>query len=177
MRGTPECRCVPPDPCWSQVPWKELNTSVSGRLRKSVDELASCLPKHGGSLTSDECAASLESTDDEFWLSAKPNGFQHTGLFNEWNISSDISEYSVLAETEADFQATVKFAADHNLRLVVKGTGHDWYGRSTAAGSLLLWTHQRKEIAWHDSFVAEGCEASSALPAATVHSGVQFMDL
>ena len=196
----PECRCVPPDPCWSQVPWKELNASVSGRLRKSVDELASCLPKHGGSLTSDECAASLESTDDEFWLSAKPNGFQHTGLFNEWNISSDISEYSVLAETEADFQATVKFAADHNLRkcsrslcvfvgapkpqrpsgctgLVVKGTGHDWYGRSTAAGSLLLWTHQRKEIAWHDSFVAEGCEASSALPAATVQSGVQFMDL
>ena len=174
---TPGCRCVPPDPCWSQVPWKELNSSVSGRLRKSVDELASCLPKHGGSLTSDECAASLESTDDEFWLSAKPNGFQHTGLFNEWNISSDISEYSVLAETEADFQATVKFAADHNLRLVVKGTGHDWYGRSTAAGSLLLWTHQRKEIAWHDSFVAEGCEASSALSAATVQSGVQFMDL
>ena len=135
---TPECRCVPPDPCWSQAPWKALNASVAGRLRKSVDELDSCLPKHGGSLTSDECAASLESTDDEFWLSAKPNGFQHTGLFNEWNISSDISEYSVLAETEADFQATVKFAADHNLRLVVKGTGHDWYGRSTAAGSLLL---------------------------------------
>jgi hypothetical protein len=56
--------------------------------------------------------------------------------------------------------------------------GHDWYGRSTAAGSLLLWTHLRKNIDWHDDgFVADGCDASSSLPAVTVGSGVQFMDL
>ena len=136
---------------------------------------ASCLPKHGGSLTSDECATSLESTDDEFWLSAKPNGFQHTGLFNEWNISSDISEYSVLAETEADFQATVKFAADHNLRLVVKGTGHDWYGRSTAAGSLMIWTHNRKQMTWHDSYIAPGCSDDTAVPPPTHDSRGHFI--
>ena len=124
-----------------------------------------------------ECDKALNSTDNEFWLSAQPNGYQHTGLFNEWNISDDLSEYSVLAETPEDFSATVKFAADHNLRLVVKGTGHDWYGRSTAAGSLLLWTHLRKNITWHDGFVAKGCDASTALPAATVETGVQFMDL
>ena len=29
----------------------------------------------------------LEGSDDEFWLAARPNGYQHTGLFNEWNIS------------------------------------------------------------------------------------------
>lgn len=87
--------------------------------------------------------------------------------------TNDISEYSVLAETEQDFSATVKFASDHNLRLVVKATGHDWYGRSTAAGSLLLWTHKRKNITWHDSFVAEGCATSTAVPAVTVQSGVQ----
>jgi hypothetical protein len=52
----------------------------------------------------------------------------------------------VRAETEADFQATVAFAAANDLRLVVKATGHDWYGRSTAAGSLLLWTHLRKNM-------------------------------
>lgn len=183
-------------------------------------------------------------------------------LPRRWNISYDsvhggFSEYSVLAETPEDFSATVKFASDHNLRLVVKGTGHDWcawwmcwlhsywrmcdterrrwlhcdgsvvvvvvvflvveggmgvpvlllvvvvvkllhctnphahvdsrghlsharhnrYGRSTAAGSLLLWTHLRKNITYHDSFVAEGCDASTAVPAATIESGVQFMDL
>jgi FAD/FMN-containing dehydrogenase len=71
----------------------------------------------------------------------------------------------------------VKFAHDHNLRLVVKNTGHDWYGRSTAAGSLLLWTHLRKNITFHDGFVAEGCDASTAVDAVRVGSGVQFADL
>ena len=44
----------------------------------------------------------------------------------------------VHAEAESDFQATVRFAAKHSLRLVVKATGHDWYGRSYAPGSLVL---------------------------------------
>ena len=69
------------------------------------------------------------------------------------------------------------FAAEHNLRLVVKNTGHDWYGRSTAAGSLLLWTHQLKDIRWHDrGFVPSGCGAEP-VPAVTVGAGVQFAEL
>ena len=83
----------------------------------------------------------------------------------------------MLAETEGQFQATVKFAHAHNLRLVVKNTGHDWYGRSTGAGSLLLWTHLLKNITFHDGFVAEGCDSSTAVAAVTVGSGVQFSDL
>jgi FAD/FMN-containing dehydrogenase len=171
------CRCTPPQPCWDAVPWDSLNASVNGRLVKSVDELAACLPEYGGSLVDPACHKALGSTDDEFWLSAQPNGYLHTGLFNEWNISNDLSAFSVLAETPQDFSATVKFAADHNLRLVVKGTGHDWYGRSAAAGSLLLWTHLRNNITWHDAFVAQGCGPSTAVPAVTVQSGVQFGDL
>ena len=64
--------------------------------------------------------------DVEFWLSAQPNGYMHTGLFNEWNISTSRSIFTVAAETESDVSETVRFAHDHNLRLVVKGTGHDW---------------------------------------------------
>jgi hypothetical protein len=59
----------------------------------------------------------------------------------------------------------------------VKATGHDWYGRSHAAGSLLLWTHLRKDIVFHDSWMCEGCDPSTATPAVTVQTGVQFMDL
>jgi hypothetical protein len=55
-----------------------------------------------------------------------------------WNISTSLSAYSVLAETEADVQATVAFAARHNLRLVVKNTGHDWcVGPSVPTASCL----------------------------------------
>ena len=35
------------------------------------------------------------------------------------------------------------------------------YGRSAAAGSLLLWTHLRKNKVWHDAFVPEGCPATA----------------
>ena len=42
-------------------------------------------------------------------------------------MSGRQSLFAVEAETEADMVATVSFAAEHNLRLVVKGTGHDWW--------------------------------------------------
>ena len=58
------CRCTPPDPCWSAVPWAALNASVGGRLVKTVDELQPCLDNIG----SDACSAALAMTDDEFWL-------------------------------------------------------------------------------------------------------------
>ena len=35
-------------------------------------------------------------------------------------------------------QATIQFASKYNLRLVIKTTGHDYLGRSTANGSFLL---------------------------------------
>ena len=75
-----ECRCVPPSPCWSKVPWSSLNASVKGRLHRSVDELAACMPAEGGSIKSAACSSALDSTDDEFWLADQPNGYQHTGL-------------------------------------------------------------------------------------------------
>jgi hypothetical protein len=68
--------------------------------------------------------------------------------------------------------------------------GHDWYGRSTAAGSLMLWTHLRKHMVWNDAYVPTGCTAEQTdqhytsavtgapgISAVTVGSGVQFYDL
>lgn len=45
--------------------------------------------------------------------------------------------------------AAVRFAGAHNLRLVVKNTGHDYLGRSSAeGGSLLVWTHRVVGTSW-----------------------------
>jgi hypothetical protein len=186
--GLPNCRCLPGDACWpSPAQWVGLNASVGGRLHKSVDELSSCLGPAGTEKTS-ACWRQLNRTDDEFWIADQPNGYQHTGLWgsehsrgpeNEgksWNTSV-LSAYTVLAETETDFQQTVRFAAKHNLRLVVKATGHDWYGRSYAPGSLVLWTHKRKKISFHNAFVAVGSATAEGVPAVTVESGVQFSDI
>ena len=66
-------------------------------------------------------------------------------------------------------KAGVKFAASHNLKVVIKASGHDYLGRSTARGSLLLWTHQLQNITFSDSFIIGGKDQGSV---ATVGSGV-----
>jgi hypothetical protein len=63
------------------------------------------------------------------------------------------------ARSESDLQAAVKFAKQHNLKLVVKGTGHDFLGRSTARDSFLIWTHHMKQTVHHPTFVPEGAPA------------------
>jgi FAD/FMN-containing dehydrogenase len=59
------------------------------------------------------------------------------------------------ARSENDVQAAVNFAKQHNLKLVVKGTGHDLLGRSTARGSFLIWTHHMKQTVYNPTFVPE----------------------
>jgi len=39
------------------------------------------------------------------------------------------SNYVIIADTAQDVSIGVKFAKEHNLRLVVKGTGHELQGR------------------------------------------------
>ena len=170
--AAPQCRCLPSAPCWSAVPWAALNASVAGRLVPSLDPLAPCRANSASSA----CQALLNASDDEFWLSSQPNGYLHTGLFNVWNLTTQLSSYSVLAETEEDVSAAVAFAARYNLRLVVKSTGHDWYARSASPGSLLLWTHRLSSIAFTDAFACAGCGAPP-VPAVTVGAGVQFREL
>jgi len=151
------------------------------------DELSSCIE---AGVDSAGCRAALGAAsgfaraDDNHWLADSPQGFQHTGHFGAWNASRDHFRFAVAAETESDFVETVRFSKTHNLRLVVKATGHDWYGRSTAAGSLMIWTHRRKAMRWHGAggdgagFVPAACAIDDVgVPAVTVESGVQFSDL
>ena len=67
-----------------------------------------------------------------------------------------IPPVGVDARSESDVQAAVNFAKQHNLKLVVKGTGHDFLGRSTARGSFLIWTHHMKQTVYNPNFVPEG---------------------
>ncbi|ROW06279.1 hypothetical protein VPNG_08072 [Cytospora leucostoma] len=55
--------------------------------------------------------------------------------------------YAVNASGASDYLATMTFAKQHNIRLVIRNTGHDYFGKSTGAGALALWTHHLKDIA------------------------------
>lgn len=65
-------------------------------------------------------------------------------------------------------QAGVSFASQHDLRVSVKSSGHDYLGRSTARDSLLLWTQYFQDIEFSDNFTVGGQDKGSAV---TVGSG------
>lgn len=59
-------------------------------------------------------------------------------------------QYAVNATGRDDFQKTMAFATERNIRFVIRNTGHDYFGKSTGAGALALWTHNMKDMAFLD---------------------------
>lgn len=57
------------------------------------------------------------------------------------------------ARSPEDIQEAIRFAKEHNLKLVIHNTGHDFLGRSAARDSFMIWTHRIKDISFHNSFV------------------------
>ncbi|KAJ0159635.1 putative FAD-linked oxidoreductase [Colletotrichum tanaceti] len=53
--------------------------------------------------------------------------------------------YAVDARTPEHVRATIAFAREHDIRFVVRNTGHDYLGRSTGAGALSVWTHHMND--------------------------------
>lgn len=85
--------------------------------------------------------------------------------------------YVVNATTPEHVQAAVNFAGKHNVRLNVKGTGHDYLGRSTAPNSLSVWTHHMKGIEIHDSFQPKKCSNTINTHALTLQAGSQMGEI
>ena len=84
---------------------------------------------------------------------------QSTGWYEAWTAAA--SPYAVRARQTSDIVAAVNFARDNNVKLVVKGTGHDYLGRNCAPDSLLVWTHDMRDITVHDAFVPRGPRRNS----------------
>lgn len=71
-----------------------------------------------------------------------------------------------------DISLALKFATQHNMRVAIKQTGHDFLGRSTGYASLEIWTHNlRQGLTFHDSYLStsqcspqepEGMESTGA---------------
>ncbi|KAL8963039.1 MAG: hypothetical protein Q9193_000645 [Seirophora villosa] len=58
--------------------------------------------------------------------------------------------YAINVTKPSDIAKGVAFATEHNIRLVIRNTGHDYNGKSTGAGSLGIWTHHLKDIDFFD---------------------------
>lgn len=79
--------------------------------------------------------------------------------------------YVVNATTAEQVSEALKWAGKKGVRIVVKNTGHSYPGRSTGYGSLSIWTHNFKGIAFHDDFQPKSCPLNGTQMAATISAG------
>src|SRR5437879_4863330 len=164
--------CKPGQSCWpTPAEWQRLNSRLNGKLQEAQSFLQPCRIDPG----SDACAAVMGDAKNPFAIADYAGGAQSTGWLGAWD--AEPSGYAVAAENAQDIMAAVDFAREHRMRLVVKGTGHDYLGRSNAPDSLLVWTHKMRNVTMQDAFVGQGCAASqAAIPAVTVEAGTRWLE-
>ena len=128
------CKVTPDSPDWpSDAQWQALNASVSGRLIKPTPPAVVCHPDRP-QYDNASCNALLSQwTNSSFHLDtpATADYNDDTCLPSPDAPCSDdgYPAYVVAATNASDVQEGVKFAAKTGVRLIVKGTGHDWPGR------------------------------------------------
>ena len=147
-RAAPFARARPGQPGWpSESQWAELAKATGGRLSKPAApaQLGDALTAFGR---------------NPFYRGQTPGLTGSAGWLGAWRSAP--STWMVAAESAADVAAAVRFADAHNVRLVVKGGGHSYFGTSSAPDSLLIWTHKMDAITVHDAFVPLGTSAPAA---------------
>jgi FAD/FMN-containing dehydrogenase len=164
-------RVRPSDLSWpNAASWARLNQEVGGRLIKVQSPFAACREASDGV----SCGDLFRELKNPYYIGDEVGLTQTAGWVDAW--VSQPSVYAVAAQSTRDVVVAVDFARDNNLRLVVKGGGHSYLGRSNAPDSLLIWTRRMKAVTLHDDFVGQGCAAQQRpVPAVTVGAGAIWM--
>ncbi|KAJ5963979.1 uncharacterized protein N7479_003855 [Penicillium vulpinum] len=148
---------MPQDPCWPEHNlWARFNKTVHGRLIATIPIASVCHIDSFAPYDKSQCDQ-LQSN----W------GFPKTHYENPSSIMAprftnlscnpfssrrspctigNYVQYAVNATDVAHVRETINFAARHNIRLVIRNTGHDLLGKSTGAGGLAIWMHYMKDI-------------------------------
>ncbi|KAI1300858.1 hypothetical protein EDD11_005927 [Mortierella claussenii] len=183
-----QCRCLPSQPCWpTSGSWSAFNDTVGGRLISTTPPAYECHDPHYDSV---KCQEIQKGYFFDHWRQHQPGASQQP----LWEVFGDkgclgfnrtthcyqgaVPLYTVNATSIEDVQATIRFATENNVRLVVKNTGHDYLGRSIGASSLSLWLYYMKGITFSESFVPEGAtDGSTGSSAIVLGAGVLWIDV
>jgi FAD/FMN-containing dehydrogenase len=166
-------RVRPSDPSWPcAASWTKLKDDVGSNLIEVRSMFESCVTEPDGAA----CHEATKYVKNPYWIGDQAAGTQVSGLFDGWTPAQ--SAYAIKARNTAHVVAGVNFARENNLRLVVKGGGHSYYGTSNAPDSLLIWTRAMNKVTLHDAFVGQGCEERIApAPAVSAEAGAVWIDL
>ncbi|OQD83757.1 hypothetical protein PENANT_c015G00574 [Penicillium antarcticum] len=145
--STSRCRCMPQDTCWpSDHEWDKFNKNIDGKLIATNPIASPCHIDSFARYNETKCA-SLRSDwglpETHYKTSSSIMASTYTN--NSCNPFLP-KEAPFKARDASDVQKAMHFAKRHNIRLVIRNTGHDLFGRSTGAGALGIWMHHMKDI-------------------------------
>lgn len=146
------CKVTPDDPQWpSDQDWEALNRSIYGGLIKSVPVASSCW--EGNPFNSKvPCDEVKEKWTSSYFHESNPESVGFPIWANNscvppgsvgYNIERGCTyggypRYVVDAWSEEQIATALKWAASKNIRVVIKGTGHDLYGRYGSLPLIIL---------------------------------------
>ena len=163
------CKANPVDFTWpKESEWLSLNKSIGGLIASSP-VAASCWNNtdfespYSCSVVQANWSSSIfhqnqpESIGSPLFannscLPTGVNGF----LQSQGCRLGGLPTYVLNATDECQVAQAMKWAADRNLRVVVKGTGHDLNGRSSGAFALSIWTRNFRQLERETSWKVPG---------------------
>ncbi|KAF8598983.1 FAD-binding domain-containing protein [Ceratobasidium sp. AG-I] len=182
--------------------WDALNSTVGGRLTRGVPFARACFENVGANVTSGgpDCA----SVQANYGSGDFRAGLYGATMKTQWEIcqktdqgclldsttptnatafspprvcnQGSVAHYYIDVREASDATQGFAFSKRTGVPLVIKNSGHDFIGRSSAPGSLALWVHNIQYINYSTSFVPEGCK-TKALPGLTYGAGQDLQSL
>ncbi|KAI1450607.1 hypothetical protein F5Y02DRAFT_413329 [Annulohypoxylon stygium] len=169
------CKVTPDDAAWpSDSDWTNLNTSIAGALIKTRPAASSCYDGNpfGSSLS---CAYVEDNWGYSAFHSSLPESVDYPLFTNNSCLPptadgylqakgceiGGLPQFVVNATTEGQIATALKWAAERNIRVVVKGTGHELSGRSTGAFSLSIWTRHLLNLAYDPEWRIPGSNSTA----------------
>ncbi|KUJ17541.1 FAD-binding domain-containing protein [Mollisia scopiformis] len=182
------CKVFPGDALWpSDAQWALLNSTTDGALIKTIPLASPCYP--GPLSNTDQCSyltanwanSSIHMVDptspmSPIWQGRTCEPPTLAPTLNGTCTLGGLPSYSINATTVSHIQAGINFARNTGIRLVIKNTGHDFSGKSSGAGSLNIWTHYLKDIAFTANYAGDAYGNYSG-PAFKAGSGVQAWEI
>ncbi|KAI5238172.1 FAD-binding domain-containing protein [Aureobasidium subglaciale] len=160
------CKSTPLDSDWPPVAeWGALNGTLRGALLQTRPVASACYPGNpfNSTMSCNEVedrwnstyfhATLPESVDFSLWTnnSCVPPGIDGHLEDRPCSIGA-YPAYIVNGSSSEIISDAMSWASCRNIRINVKGTGHDLDGRSTGAHSLSIWTHHLNSIKFESNW-------------------------
>jgi FAD/FMN-containing dehydrogenase len=182
--------CRPGQNCWpSWQEWQQLNQTVDGHLYQTIPMGAPC---YANSAYYDATECSF--VEDNYNNSIARGSFYGQTYWPNWEacgesgcslLSSNpeetlystcslgrLASYYVDVRNTSHISAGLQFAQAHNIRISIKNTGHDFFGRSSVPNSLAIWTHNLNQLDFYPNFTASNCPSANGQNVGEMGAGV-----